>query len=84
MNEILNKGIFKDYIFPQRAKVVVDTVNEPKEFISSVRVDTEASGKFGQDGSQHQAAFLVTYNWSADSGLWGISTATSGMVSRTP
>ncbi|RWA09800.1 hypothetical protein EKO27_g5282 [Xylaria grammica] len=69
---ILEKdGIFSDYIYLRRFSISVDTSGD-KFKLSSLKVDIEVCGKFGQGSdNSKRPTFLVTYSWSDDIGGLG-------------
>ncbi|KHN98868.1 uncharacterized protein MAM_03330 [Metarhizium album ARSEF 1941] len=63
--------IFSGYIHLRRLRIVLASAGQGSPKLSSVKVDVEVSGNFGNANKPQRAPFLVSYSWDADVGQLG-------------
>ncbi|EFY85733.1 putative transcriptional activator srcap-like protein [Metarhizium acridum CQMa 102] len=63
--------IFKDYIHLRRLRIILASTGQGSPKLSSVKVDVEVSGNFGNANKAQRAPFLVSYSWDANAGQLG-------------
>jgi hypothetical protein len=66
------EGVFRDHVFLQQFRIVVDVGDEGKWSVDEVAVQLEVSGRFGNKKTEQRAPFLVTHTWTKEEG--GIGT----------
>ncbi|TWU71091.1 hypothetical protein ED733_002692 [Metarhizium rileyi] len=69
---LLSKGdIFKGYIHLRRLRITLASTGQATPKLSSVMVDVEVSGTFGNGNKAQRVPFLLSYSWDAGAGQLG-------------